>query len=209
MKILLVDDHAILRTGLKHILCDEFPNVITGETASAEETLIALQAQPWDVVLLDISLPGRSGLDILPFIHSQYPTTRVIVLSSFGDKQFAVRALRDGAHAFLTKEQAALELINAIRAVTQGRRYIASALAEQLADLMAGNASSNLHDTLSAREFEVFQMIARAKPPAQIARELDISTKTVSTYRTRILEKMGLSTNAEIMQHAIRHGLIR
>lgn len=208
MNILLIDDHAILRTGLRRILTDEFPGVAIGEAATATEALTELQRMPWDVVLLDISLPGRSGLDILPDIHASCPAAKVIVLSSFGDQQFAVRALRDGAVAFLTKERAASELMDAIRTVLRGRRFITADLAEQLASLIATDGPKIPHERLSSREFEVFRLIASAKSPTEIAAELQISSKTVSTYRARILEKMGMFSNAELMQYAIRHGLV-
>lgn len=208
MKILLLDDHTILRAGLKRILEDEFPRLITGEAATADEALKLLATDNWDLILVDISLPGRSGLDLLPQLRSDYPRTKVMVLSSFGDKQFAVRALRDGAAAFLTKERAARELLNAVRIVLAGRRYIAADLAEQLASLVACDELQNPHDALSTREFEVFRLISMARSPCEIAEQLNISSKTVSTYRTRILEKMELSTNAELMQYAIRQGLV-
>lgn len=208
MKILLIDDHAILRDGLRRVLSDEFPGLKVGEAANADEALELLARDAWDLILLDISMPGRSGLDLLPQLRTDYPLTRVIVLSSFGDKQFVVRTLRDGASAFLAKERAARELLNAVRTVMAGRRYIASDMAELLLSLVARDDPQNPHDALSTREFEVFRLIAMAQSPAEIAQQLDISTKTVSTYRARILEKMALSTNAELMQYAIRHGLV-
>lgn len=208
MNILLVDDHAIVRTGLRRILEDEFRGVVVGEAGDAGEAVARLAGAAWDVVVLDISLPGRSGLDLLPELRATWPAVRVIVLSSFGDQQFAVRALRDGAAAFLTKERAAHELLDAVRTVVAGRRYIAAALAEQLASLVAAEGPRSPHETLSSREFEVFRLIASARSPAQIAEQLNISTKTVSTYRARILEKTGLASNAELMQYAIRHGLV-
>ena len=207
MKILLVDDHAILRAGLRRILADEFPGSEIGEASDADEALKAIKRE-WDVILLDISLPGRSGLDILPQIRLTCPDAKIVVLSSFGDQQFAVRSLRDGASAFLTKERAANELLDAIRTVLRGRRFITSDLADQLASLVAGSGNKLSHETLSSREFEVFRLIASAKSPTQIAAELNISSKTVSTYRTRIMEKMGMSSNAELMQYAIRYKLV-
>ena len=207
MKILLIDDHAILRAGVGRILMDDLHAEI-GEAGDAEEAFRQLQRQAWDLVLLDISLPGRSGLDLLPEIRASYPAVRVIVLSSFDDQQFAVRALRDGAVAFLTKERAARELLDAIQTVMSGRRFITADLANRLASLIAGDGPKMPHELLSAREFEVFRMIATAKPPSEIAALLNISPKTVSTYRTRILEKMGMSTNAELMQYSIRHSLV-
>lgn len=207
MKILLIDDHAILRAGLKRILIEDIGAQV-GEAADAEEAMWQLQREAWDVVLLDISLPGRSGLDILPEIRSSYPLVRVIVLSSFDDQQFAVRALRDGAVAFLTKERAPRELLDAIKTVMSGRRFITADLADRLASLIACDGPKVPHETLSSREFEVFRLIAAAKTPTEISALLNISTKTVSTYRARILEKMNMSSNAELMQYAIRHALV-
>lgn len=193
---------------MKRLLNDEFPNLVAGEAATADEALELLATDSWDLILLDISMPGRSGLDLLPQLRTDYPGTRVIVLSSFGDKQFAIRALKDGASAFLTKERAACELLNAVHTVLAGRRFIASDLAEQLAALIACDEPQAPHEALSTREFEVFRLIAMAHSPTEIAEQLNISTKTVSTYRTRILEKMALSNNAELMQYAIRQGLV-
>jgi len=208
LRILIVDDHAILRAGLKRILEDEFAGVVVGEAGSADEAIALLASAPWDVVVLDISLPGRSGLDLLPDVRRDYPQTKVIVLSSFGDQQFAVRSLREGASAFLTKERAARELIEAIRTVIAGRRFVGAELAQQLAALIASDTPKSPHEMLSSREFEVFRLIASAKSVTEIGEELGLSAKTVSTYRARILEKMAMSSNAELMQYAIRHGLV-
>lgn len=207
MKILLVDDHALLRAGLCRILVDDLKASV-GEAANAAEAMQRMAEQSWDLVLLDISLPGRSGLDLLPELRATYPATQVIVISSFDDQQFAVRSFRDGAQAFLTKERAARELLHAIEVVMSGRRYITADLAEQLVSLLSLDAPSAPHEALSSREFEVFRLIASARTPKEIAWQLDISAKTVSTYRTRILEKMELSSNAELMQYAVRHGLV-
>jgi two-component system invasion response regulator UvrY len=208
MRILLVDDHAILRAGLKRLLEDEFRGVIIDEAATADEAEERIAAAAPDLVLLDISLPGRSGLDILPDIRTSSPSTKVIVLSSFAEPQFAVRAIRDGASAFLTKERAPRELIEAVRTVLNGRRYISAELAEQLAALVAADVPSRPHESLSHREFEVFRLIASAKSVSEIARDLGLSVKTVSTYRARILEKMGMASNAELMQYAMRNGIV-
>lgn len=179
-----------------------------GEAANATEALRQMEERAWDIVLLDISLPGRSGLDLLPEIRATYPQTRVIIISSFDDQQFVVRSFRDGALAFLTKERAARELLNAIRVVNSGRRYITEDLAELLVSLLALDNPKTPHEALSSREFEVFRLIASARSPKDISRQLDISPKTVSTYRARILEKMSLASNAELMQYAVRHGLV-
>jgi DNA-binding NarL/FixJ family response regulator len=208
LRILIVDDHAILRTGLRKILEDEIADAVIDEAGDADDALARLRAATWHVVVLDISLPGRSGLDILPEIRSAHPHTRVIVLSSFGDPQFAVRSLREGAAAFLTKERAARELIEAIRAVVAGRRFVGADLAEHLAALVAADKPKSRHEALSAREFEVFRLIACAKSVTEVGDALGLSVKTVSTYRARILEKMGMSSNAELMQYALRHRLV-
>ena len=208
MRILLVDDHAIVRAGLKRLLEDEFRGVVIDEASSASEAEEKLAGGAPDIVLLDISMPGRSGLDLLPGIRTTAPAARVIVLSSFADPQFAVRAIRDGASAYLTKERAPRELIEAIRTVSSGRRFIGAELAEQLAALLASEHGANPHEALSSREFEVFRLIASARSVSEIAAELGLSVKTVSTYRARILEKMGMSSNAELMQYALRHGLV-
>ena len=207
-RILIVDDHAIVRAGLKRILEDELSGTTVGEAGNAEEAVARLEAESWDVIVLDISMPGRSGLDLLPEIRERWTEARVIVLSSFGDPQFAIRALRDGASAFLTKEHAPRELLDAIRTVGSGRRYVGTALAEQLASHVARDRAAAPLDTLSRREFEVFRRIAAARSLSEIAADLQLSAKTVSTYRARILEKMAMRSNAELMQYAIRNGLV-
>jgi len=208
MRILLVDDHTILRSGLRRILEDEFPGLGVGEAGHAEEALALLREGAWDLVLLDVSLPGRSGLDALPEIKALHPRLPVLMLSMFGEQQFAVRALKAGAAGYLTKERAAEELILALRTVLGGRRYVSASLAEQLAAQVALDRDRAPHERLSAREFEVFRRIAAAKGVTEIAEELGLSVKTVSTYRTRILEKMEMGSNAELMQYAIRQGLV-
>ena len=209
MQILLIDDHAIVRGGLKRLLEDEFRGATILEASTADEGESMVAAHKPQIVLLDISMPGRSGLDLLPAIRSRAPETKVIVLSSFGDPQFAVRAIREGASAFLTKGRAPQELLEAIRTVILGRRFISAELAEQLASLIATARDDRpSHESLSAREFEVFRLIASAKAISEIAAELGLSVKTVSTYRTRILEKMGMSSNAELMQYAMRNGIV-
>jgi two-component system invasion response regulator UvrY len=208
MRILIVDDHAMLRTGLRKILEDELGNAEISEAKDAEEALRQLRAAESDVIVLDISMPGRSGLDVLPEIRTACPRAKVIVLSSFGDPQFAVRSLREGASAFLTKERAARELIDAIRTVVAGRRFVGADLAEHLAALVAADKPKSPHEALSGREFEVFRLIASAKSVTEVGDALGLSVKTVSTYRARILEKMAMTSNAELMQYAIRHGLV-
>lgn len=207
-RILLADDHALLRSGLRRILEEALPGVQVGEAGTADEVLAALPDGAWDLLILDISMPGRSGLDILPDLKAQQPALPILVLSMFGEQQFAIRALKAGASAYLTKERAPEELIQAVRTVLGGRRYIGASLAEALASHVSADHDGPPHERLSAREFEVLRLIAAAKTASEIAEELGLSVKTVSTYRTRILEKMQLTTNAELMQYALRHGLV-
>lgn len=210
MNILIVDDHAIVRSGLRRILELEFPGVVIGEAANIEGLLTKAKAAPWDVVILDISLGSENSLNALPLLKQACPRLPVIMLSMYGEKQFVVRALAAGASAYLTKEQAAdEELFRAIRTVCAGRRYLGESLAEQLVDHLAKDSSKGPpHDALSSRELEVFLLLAAAKSVSDIAERLRLSVKTVSTYRTRILEKMSLASNAEIIQYAVRNGLV-
>jgi DNA-binding NarL/FixJ family response regulator len=210
VKILVADDHAIVRTGLRRILEAEFGGAVIGEATTREELLAKARAEPWDVVILDVALGAGNGLDALPGLKDASPRLPVIVLSMYGDRQFVQRALAEGASAYLTKEQAGdEELFRAIRAVRAGRRYLGEKLAEQLADQLAGGREGPPHEALSARELEVFLLIAAGKAVSDIAERLHLSVKTVSTYRTRILEKMSLGSNAEIVQYAVRNGLVR
>ena len=207
-RILLADDHALLRSGLRRILEEALPGVQVGEAGSTDEVLAALPKEAWDLLILDISMPGRSGLDALPDLKALRPALPILVLSMFAEEQFAIRALKAGASAYLTKERAPEELIQAVRTVLGGRRYIGASLAEALASHVSADREGAPHERLSAREFEVLRLIAAAKTASEIAEELGLSVKTVSTYRARILEKMQLATNAELMQYALRHGLV-
>lgn len=212
MRILIADDHSIVRSGLKRMLEGGFPDVVVGEATNTVELLQAVKSKEWDAVILDVALGAESGLAALPRVKELRPKLPVVVLSMYGERQFVMRALADGASAYLTKERAAdEELFRAIRTVCAGRRYLGEALAEQLADHIAGGSSSNPaspHQTLSSRELEVFLLLAAAKTVSEIAERLGISVKTVSTYRTRILEKMTLQSTAEIIQYAVRNGLV-
>lgn len=209
MKILIADDHMIVRIGLKRMLESEFPGCTTGETTNCRELLEKVKQARWDVVILDVALGAENGLNALPGLKEACPTLPVIVLSMYGERQFVTRALAQGASAYLTKEQAAdEELFRAIRTVCAGRRYLGSALAEQLADHFAADRKGQPHESLSSRELEVFLLLAAAKSVSEIADRLGLSVKTVSTYRTRILEKMKLESNAEIIQYAVRNGLV-
>ncbi len=207
LRILLADDHAMFRSGLRRILEAEFPDLAVGEAATAAELLAEVERQPWDVLLLDISMAGQNALNVLPAVKERRPRLPVVVLSMYGERQFVIRALRAGASGYLTKERAPEELLRAIRSVLAGRRYVAEDLAAQLADHLAGGATGDPHESLSPRELEIFLLLASARSVSEIAVQLALSVKTVSTHRTRILEKMGLRSNAELMQYAVRHGL--
>lgn len=208
MRILLADDHAILRSGLRRILEQEFGQIVTGEASTCDEVLEQVRAASWDLIVLDIALGAQNSLNILPQVKEARPRVPVIVLSMYGERQFVIRAIKAGASAYLTKERAPDELLRAIRTVLSGRRYIGESLAEQLADHLAVDRGERPHEALSSRELEIFLLLASAKSVSEIAGQLGLSVKTVSTHRSRILEKMALSSNAELMLYAVRHGLV-
>ncbi|MCC6151011.1 MAG: response regulator transcription factor [Planctomycetes bacterium] len=208
MRFLLADDHAIVRSGLRQILEEEFPKCHIGEAATCPEVLARVKGDEWDALILDVSMAGQNSLNILADIKTARPKMPVIVLSMHGERQFVIRALREGASAYLTKERAPEELFHAIRTVLAGKRYIGESLAEQIADHLAIGSKQEPHEALSPREYEILVLLARAKSVSDIAAELCLSAKTVSTYRSRILEKMALHSNAELMQYAITHGLV-
>jgi DNA-binding NarL/FixJ family response regulator len=207
MKILLADDHAVVRHGLKQILTDEFKRATFGEARNAQEALDLVWKQDWDVVVLDITMPGRSGLDALREIRKSKPRLPVLVLSMHPENQFAVRVLKAGASGYMTKESAPEELVGAVKKVLAGGRYVSAALGETLAASLS-NSQRAPQEKLSDREFQVLRLIASGKMATEIAKELSLSVKTISTYRTRILEKMGMKNNAELMHYAIQHRLV-
>jgi two-component system invasion response regulator UvrY len=207
-RVLIADDHAILRRGLKEILVHELQGVVCGEAADARQVLDQIQASDWDLVMLDITMPGRSGLDILSDIKAVRPKLPVLVLSMHPENQYGKRALKAGASGYMKKESAPEELIKAIRKVLAGGRYVSSALAEKLAVDLNDDLLRPVHEVLSDREFEVLRMMASGKTVSQIAEELHLSVTTVSTYRARILEKMDLTTTAELIHYALRNHLV-
>ncbi|MCC6220161.1 MAG: response regulator transcription factor [Deltaproteobacteria bacterium] len=211
MRILLADDHAIVRSGLCRIITDAFPDASVDEVGSDRELLSKIGQASWSLLILDVALGNRNSLELLSEIKVLHPNLPIIVLSMYDEKQFVIRALREGASAYLTKDRAPEELLCAIGSVLKGKRYLGENTAQQLADHMAlvGTQSSDLHEMLSAREYEVFLGIASGKSVSEVATELGLSVKTVSTYRTRILQKMGMSSNAEIMRYALRSGLVQ
>ena len=208
IRALIADDHAVVRQGLKQILGDTPEMVVAGEATTGQEVLDKIRAETWDVVVLDISMPDRSGLDILKQLRSERPKLPVLVLSMHSEDQYAMRVLKAGASGYLRKDSAPDELIEAIRKVVSGGRYVSSFLAEKLAFEVGTDLSRLPHETLSDREFQVLRGIAAGKSVTEIAAELYLSPKTVSTYRARMLEKMNLGTNAELIHYAMQNHLI-
>ena len=208
IRILIADDHAILRRGLKEILVGEFKDAIFAEAGNAQQVLTDVRKQAWDLVILDITMPGRSGLDLLRDLKQLQPELPVLVLSMHPEDQYAKRVLRSGAAGYMNKETAPKELVTAIRKVLAGGRYVSAALAEKLASDLSADSARLPHERLSDREFEILRMIASGKTVSQIAEELHLSVTTVSTHRARILEKMDMANNAELMRYAMLNGLI-
>ena len=206
-KFLIIDDHALMRRGLKQLLADEFPNAILGEARDGAEALQLIQQQKWDVVILDIFLPGRSGLDVLNDIKHVEPELPVLIHSMHPEDQFAVRAFKGGASGYICKTDLPEELLKAMQKILAGGRYVSPALAEKLAFSLADKVVQAPHEKLSDREFQVLRMIAAGKATSEIAKELSLSAKTISTYRARILDKMKMKTNAELIYYMIEHRL--
>lgn len=208
IKILIADDHAIVREGIKQILADIPDKVTTDEAINGHEVLQKVWNNDYDLVLLDISMPGRSGLDILKQLKSEKPDLKILILSMHPEEQYAIRALKAGASGYLTKESTPLELTEAIKKVSIGKKYVSSSLAETLASHLETTTEKPLHETLSNREFEVMCMIASGKTVKEVAYDLSLSVKTISTYRTRILEKMNMKNNAQITHYTIQRRLV-
>jgi len=207
--ILIADDHAVVRSGLRHILEANDSSVVIGEVGSGSGTLRRLRDATWDLLVLDINMPDRGGIDILRHIRSAHPTLPVLVLSGYAEKQYAVMALRAGASGYLEKGQSADELLRAVETVLAGRRYVSASLADLLVEDLHAPSELPPHSRLSGREFQIFCKLASGSRTSDIARELFISVKTVSTYRSRVLEKMGFRANADLTTYALRNGLIQ
>jgi two-component system invasion response regulator UvrY len=206
--ILIVDDHAIIRQGLRQILADAFTKAVFGEAKSANEALEQVAKQSWDVVLLDITMPGKSGLDVLKQMVEAQPNVAVLVLSMHPEDQYAIRVLKTGAAGYITKNTASEEVIGAVKKVLSGGKYVSAALAENLATSLNSATTKAPHELLSDREYQVMRLIALGKSVKEIAFELSLSVKTISTYRTRIIEKTKLKTNAEIIRYAVHEKLV-
>jgi len=208
IRILIADDHAILRRGLKEILVRELEGAVCGEAKDAAETFARIQEGGWDLLILDITMSGRSGLDVLRDLKAAHPKLPVLVLSMHPEDQYAKRVLRAGASGYVSKGSAPEELLKAIRKVLAGGRYVSAALAEKLASDLSEDTGRPVHEALSDREFEVLRMIGAGKTVSQIAGDLHLGVTTVSTYRARILEKMHMATSAELMHYALHTRLI-
>jgi len=209
IRILIADDHAIVRAGVRQFIADESDMVVAGEAKDGTEVIEMVHSGTWDVLLLDISMPGQNGVDTLKRLKHLKPELPVLILSGFSESQYAVNMMRAGASGYLNKEGAASDLVTAVRTVVKGNKYVSAKLAQMLAnDLFAGRNEQPLHETLAEREFQVFCKLASGVSVSKIAEALNLSVKTISTYRTRVLEKMSMKTNADLTQYAIRNRLI-
>ena len=208
LKILIADDHEMVRHGLRAILTKEFAGAHIGEAQDARSAVALLQRETWDLVLLDINMPGRSGLEVLRDVKTLCPKVPVLVLSVYPEEAFALRALNLGASAYLNKQIASAELVAAIRKILAGGKYLTSALAQKLADRLGENLQQSPHESLSLRELEVLRMIANGRTVKEIAAQLALGEATIATYRSRLFKKMGLASNVELTRYALQHKLV-
>src|SRR5579871_1288342 len=208
MRILIADDHSVVRHGLERILLKEFPSAHIEHVADGDELLKKATQANWDIIISDVSMPGKTGLEVIQQIKEHNPKLPMLMLSVHPEEHYAIRALKAGASGYLNKDMAPEELIKAVRSVLLGKRYITPSLAEKLADQLGSNTSTLPHESLSDREFEVFKLLASGKSIQEIASLLFISSSTVSTYRSRILEKMGLKSNVDLTMYAIANKLL-
>jgi DNA-binding NarL/FixJ family response regulator len=208
IRIIIADDHAAIRRGVKDILADEADMEIGAEASTAQELLELVRKQAWDAVVLDISLPGRSGLEVLSELKQERPSLPVLVHTMHAEDQFAVRALRAGAAGYLTKDSPPTELVKALRKIVAGGKYVGQSLAEKLAVNVDANIDRAPHEALSDREFQILRLLASGKTVSAIADELSLSVKTISTYRSRILGKMKMKNNAELMRYALQQKVV-
>lgn len=208
IKIFIVDDHAVVREGVKHILSEMSGIVVSDEASNGKEALEKIGKKDFDLILLDIAMPGRDGLEILKDIKVQKPKLPVLILSMFPEDQYALRALKSGASGYLTKDSIPDELVKAVRKILKGGKYVSSSFSEKLLFSWDSDSERPIHETLSDREYQVMRMIASGKTLKEISDELSLSVKTVSTYRSRILDKMGMKNNAELTHYAIKNRLV-
>ena len=208
LRILVADDHAIVRQGLRQVLVEEFSQAHIEEASSGQETILAIQQQPWDVLILDIHFPDKNGLDILKEVKCIQPSLPVVILSLYPEEQYGIRVLKAGGAGYLTKEMAPSELVSAIKKVLGGGRYVSSALAEQMAAYLSPHAHGPLYHALSDRELEVLRHLGAGKTVTDISDILNLSVKTISTYRARLLEKLSLHSTADLIRYAIDNHLV-
>jgi two-component system, NarL family, invasion response regulator UvrY len=208
IRVLIADDHAVVRLGLKRIVSAEPDMDVVGDAQNADDLLALARTVPADIVVMDITMPGKSGLEALRELHVEYPRLPVLMLSMHPENQYAVRALKSGAAGYLTKEGAPEELVKAIRKIVSGGRYVSSALAERLAMGLVGDDGAPQHERLSQREYQVMCLLASGKSTSEVADELGLSVKTVSSYRARILEKMAMKGNGQLTRYAIENQLV-
>ena len=207
IRVVVADDHTILREGLKQLLASAEGIEVVGEAVDGHEVLERVRSADFDLLLLDLSMPGKSGMELIKQVKSERPRLRILVLSMHGEQQYAVRAIRAGASGYLTKESAATQLVTAIRKVASGGAFISPEVAEQLAQSAMPRAEGLPHTALSDREYEVFQLLVSGRTITDIAHQLKLSVKTVSTHKARLLEKMGMATQADLVRYAIAHRL--
>lgn len=208
IQVAIVDDHQIVRTGFRELLNEDSAISISFEAANGDDALAHLRTTPCDVLLLDISLPGKSGVDVLRTVRQRHPDLKVLILSGFPEESYALAMIKNGANGYLCKDCEQAELLKAIHTVSLGRRYVSPRTAELLADEMSGGRSGEPHEILSDRELQVFLRLVRGESVSDIAEQLHLSVKTISTYRSRLTEKLNVTSNAELATYAIRHGLI-
>ena len=208
LRILIADDHAIVRKGLRQILQEHYPGCHIEEASDAESVIKLTLGAEWDIIISDLTMPGRSGLDVVQHVSQNFPKLPVLIFSMHPEEQYAIRSLKAGAAGYLRKDAATDEMIRAIERVLQGRKYVSSYLAEKIASELDLDTSKPSHQTLSDREFHVFKLIAEGRTISEIAEQLSLSITTVSTYRARILAKMDMRTNAEIIRYALENQLI-
>jgi two-component system, NarL family, invasion response regulator UvrY len=208
LKVLIADDHAIVRRGLKQVILEEYPSAVIGEVADAEDLLKEVISQDWSMVICDMNMPGRSGLDALNQIKQATPHLPVLIMSMYPEDQYALRVLKAGASGYLEKDTIHDDIIKAIQTLQLGKKFITPSIAEKLASTLGQDNSQQAHETLSDREFDVFKLLASGKSVSEIAAQLSLSATTVSTYRSRIMEKMGIQSNAGLTRYALEKSLI-
>ena len=207
IRVLIIDDHEVVRRGLKQVFSDEFSKLKIGEAENSRTALELITTEDWDIVLLDINIPGRNGLEVLSEIKRLRPRTPVLVVSAYPEEEFAIRALKLGASGYLNKSSASDEMLVAANKVMAGGKYVTAVLAEKLASALGGDVQQSPHESLSSRELQILQMIAKGRTIKEIAAELALSEKTIGTYRSRLSKKMGLATNVDLTRYALKNQL--